>query len=100
MIVAVETLFLVAVLSAFIGLVGLLALNSPAARGSARLRGSLVGTIVVAAVAAVGSLFFYALTPHEAARRSVYGAAAERGGALTVLAYECLTARRLPGSHL
>lgn len=100
MIVAVETLFLIAVLSAFIGLVALLALSSLAARGSPSLRSSLVGTIVVATAAAVGSYFFYALTPHEAARQSVYGAAAERGGALTILAAKHPAARPLSGSHL
>jgi hypothetical protein len=100
MIVAVETLFLIAVLSAFIGIVALLALGNPAAKGRPRLRSSLVGTIVVATAAAVGSYFFYALTPHEAARQAVYGAAAGRGGVLTILAAKLPAARRPSRSHL
>ncbi|QGM97829.1 hypothetical protein [Methylocystis parvus] len=71
--VAVESLFLLALLSAFIGLVALLALNSPTARRSPQMRGTLVAAIVAAAVAALGSYLIYAATPHEEARRAVYG---------------------------
>ncbi|WP_424363647.1 hypothetical protein [Methylocystis parvus] len=100
MIVAVESLFLMAVMSAFVGIVALLALGSPAAKSSPRLRSSLVGTIVVATAAAVGSYFFYALAPHEAARQAVYGAAGARGDVLTILAAKPPAARLLAGPHL
>ncbi|WP_442756215.1 hypothetical protein ACNHKD_06270 [Methylocystis sp. JAN1] len=98
MIVAVETLFLLAMLSAFIGIVALLALYSAAAQGSPRLRGSLVGTVVAATAAAVGSYFLYALSPHEAARQSVYGAAAP--SALTIWGAQPPAAPKRSGARL
>jgi hypothetical protein len=73
MVVAVETLFLTALLSAFIGLVALFALASPAARGSSRVRQSLFGVAVAATVVSLASYILYALTPHQEARRTVYG---------------------------
>ncbi len=69
--VAVESLFLAALLSAFIGFVAVLALASPQASGSARMRGALVGVVVAASVAAVGSFFLYAASPHEPLRQTV-----------------------------
>jgi hypothetical protein len=74
MIVAVETLFLTALLSAFIGAVALFALASPQA--SPRAKAALTAVVVAASVAAVGSFFIYAISPHEAARRTVYGGVA------------------------
>lgn len=76
MIVAVETLFLTAMLSAFIGAVALFALASPQAERSPRAKGALAAIVVAASVAAVGSFFIYAISPHEAARRTVYGGVA------------------------
>jgi ABC-type Fe3+-siderophore transport system permease subunit len=73
MIVAVETLFLTALLSAFIGIVAFLAFASPQARGSTTMRGALAGLVVAASVAALGSFFLYAVSPHEQARQTVYG---------------------------
>ncbi len=72
--VAVETLFLAALLSAFIGFVAFLALASPQVGGLARMRGALVGIVVAASVASVGAFFLYALSPHEAVREAVYDA--------------------------
>lgn len=65
--VAVESLYLAALLSAFIGLIALFVLA-----GRPDGRKFLVGVIVAAAIVSVGSLFLYALSPHAAAR-SVYG---------------------------
>jgi ABC-type Fe3+-siderophore transport system permease subunit len=70
--VAVETLFLTALLSAFIGFVALFAFAGQA-RGAARMRAALAGIVVTASVVAVGSFVLYAFTPHEAVR-TVYGA--------------------------
>ena len=73
--VAVESLYLTALLSAFVGLIGLLVLSAPnIARTDARKY--LVGLIVAAAIVSVGSLFLYALSPHAVAR-SVYGSTSE-----------------------
>ncbi|KAF2990463.1 hypothetical protein OGR47_14935 [Methylocystis sp. MJC1] len=74
MVVAVETLYLTAVLSAFIGLVGLFALASQAGRTSIRARQSLAGVIVAATVVSLGSYVLYALSPHQEARQAEYGA--------------------------
>jgi ABC-type Fe3+-siderophore transport system permease subunit len=71
--VAVETLFLTALLSAFIGFVALFAFASPQARGSARTRNALAGIIVAASVVSLGSYALYAFSPHETVR-TVYGA--------------------------
>lgn len=73
MIVAVETLFLTAVLSAFVGLIALLALASRVAHRSERVKSSLFGVVLTATIAAVGSFLLYARSPHEAARQTVYG---------------------------
>jgi hypothetical protein len=70
--IAVETLFLTALLSAFIGLIGLLALAGPAVSPLVRYRSFLGNLVILAAIVSVGSFFFYALSPHRAAR-SVYG---------------------------
>ena len=78
--IAVETLFLTALLSAFIGAIALFALANPPAQGSARARGALVAVIAAASVAAVGSFFLYAVSPHEAARQTVYSGAAPQSG--------------------
>lgn len=80
MIVAVETLFLTALLSAFIGAVALFALASPQTRRSPRAQGALAAVVVAASVAAVGAFFVYAVAPHEAARQAVYGGAAPQPG--------------------
>ncbi len=74
MMVAVETLFLTAMLSSFIGFVAFFAFASPQAKGSTGMRSALSGIIVAASVAAVGSYFLYAVSPHESLRQSVYGA--------------------------
>jgi ABC-type Fe3+-siderophore transport system permease subunit len=76
MIVAVETLFLTALLSAFIGAIALFALASPQARRSPRAQGALTALVVAASVAALGSFFIYAVSPHEAARQAVYSGVA------------------------
>jgi hypothetical protein len=78
MIVAIETLFLTALLSAFIGAVALFALASPQARRSPRAQGALTAIVVAASVAAVGAFFVYAVSPHEAARQAVYGGGTPR----------------------
>jgi hypothetical protein len=69
--VTVESLYLVALLSAFVGLIALMALSAP---NFAQTDGRryLVGVIVAAAIVSVGSPFLYALSPHAVAR-SVYG---------------------------
>jgi hypothetical protein len=69
--VAVESLYLVALLSAFIGLIALFVLAGPGI-GRPEGRKFLVSVIVAAAILSVGSLFLYALSPHAVAR-SVYG---------------------------
>lgn len=76
MVVAVEILYLAAVLSGFVGLIGLFALASQAGRSSIRARQSLAGVIVAATVVSVGSYVLYALAPHQEARRAEYGALA------------------------
>lgn len=76
MIVAVETLFLTALMSAFIGAVALFALASSQARRSPRAQGALAALVAAASVAAVGSFFLYAVSPHEAARQEVYSGVA------------------------
>ncbi len=70
--IAVETLFLTALVSAFIGFVAFFAFASPQARGVARMRDALVGVIVAASVTAVGAFVLYAFTPHESLRQTVY----------------------------
>lgn len=75
--VAVESLYLAALLSAFVGLIALLVLAGPEIARSARMKNFLAGVIVTAAIVSVGSLFLYALSPHAAAR-SVYRAAFAR----------------------
>lgn len=72
--VALESLFLAALLSAFIGFVAFVALASPQASGSAQLRGALVGIVVAASVAAVGAFFLYAIRPHEPLPQTVSAA--------------------------
>jgi hypothetical protein len=72
--VAVESLYLAALLSAFIGLIALFVLSGAEVARTAGMKNFLVGVIVTAALVSVGSLFVYALSPHAAAR-SVYGSA-------------------------
>ena len=72
--IAVETLYLTALLSAFIGWIALLSLARP--RGAASDH-SLVNFIVIAAVISLGSFLLYAQSPRESARL-VYGAALAR----------------------
>jgi ABC-type Fe3+-siderophore transport system permease subunit len=72
MVVAIETLFLTALISAFIGLVALFAIASPTARGSSRLRQYLLGVTVAATIVSLTSYVLYALTPHEETRQTVY----------------------------
>jgi ABC-type Fe3+-siderophore transport system permease subunit len=74
--VALEALFLAALLSAFIGFVAFVALASPQASGSAQLRGALVGIVVAASVAAVGAFFLYAISPGETLPQTVSDAGA------------------------
>ena len=71
--IVVETLFLTALLSAFIGIVALLASTRPQVRASAQLSRILQAVLVVSAVAATASLALYAVSPHEQARQSAYG---------------------------
>jgi hypothetical protein len=80
MVVAVETLYLTALLSAFIGLVGLFALAGPATRTSFRARQSLLGFIVAATVVSLSSYVLYALSPHQEARQAEYGALTQPTG--------------------
>lgn len=70
--VVVESLYLLALLSAFVGLIALFVLAEPASPSNAK---KLLGRVIVAAaIVSVGSLFLYALSPHAAAR-SAYGPA-------------------------
>ncbi|WP_442755241.1 hypothetical protein ACNHKD_00825 [Methylocystis sp. JAN1] len=71
--VAVESLYLAALLSAFIGLIALFVLAGPAVARPAATKNFLVGVIVTAAILSVGSLVLYAMSPRAVAR-SVYGA--------------------------
>ncbi|MEK4032568.1 hypothetical protein WOC76_03500 [Methylocystis sp. IM3] len=71
--ISVETFYLTALLSAFIGLIALFALPQPPAH-LARTGGFLGRLIVITAVISVASFFFYALSPRIAARQ-VYGQA-------------------------
>jgi hypothetical protein len=75
--VVVETLFLIALVSAFVGLVALLASTRPQVRASARLNGIIHLVIVASAAIAIASLALYAVSPHEAARQSAYGVNAD-----------------------
>jgi hypothetical protein len=75
--VAVETLYLTALLSAFIGLIGLFALTRSDIKRSAKLKNFLGAIVVVTAIVSVGSLFLYSQSPHNDAR-SVYGSTAAR----------------------
>jgi hypothetical protein len=67
MIVVVDSLFLLALLAAFVGLVSFVALP-----GTRRASGVRRGVVTAVAVCA---LFLYGLSRHESARRMVYGAA-------------------------
>jgi ABC-type enterobactin transport system permease subunit len=69
--VAVESLYLMALLSAFVGLIAMMVLSAPDI-ARADVKKLLVGVIVAASIVSVGSLFLYALSPHAVAR-SVYG---------------------------
>jgi hypothetical protein len=70
--IAVETLYLSALLIAFVGLIALIVLAASANGSSSR---SFLGNIViVAAIASLGSFLFYAFSARDEAR-SVYGAA-------------------------
>ncbi len=71
--VAVESLYLAALLSAFVGLIALLVLSGREITRTAGMKNFLAGVIITAAIVSVGSLFLYALSPHAAAR-SVYHA--------------------------
>ncbi|KAF2992488.1 hypothetical protein OGR47_05535 [Methylocystis sp. MJC1] len=75
--VAVESLYLAALLSAFIGLIALLVLAGPEIARPARSKNFLAGVIVATAIMSVGSFFLYALSPHAVAR-AVYGASLAR----------------------
>jgi ABC-type enterobactin transport system permease subunit len=70
--IAVESLYLTALLSAFIGLIALFALSAPKITRSVPSKGFLPGLIVAAAILSVGSFLLYALSPRDQAR-SVYG---------------------------
>jgi hypothetical protein len=70
--IAVETLYLTALMSAFVGFIALFALSAPGMGRSFRV--ALANFVVLAAVASVLSFLTYALSGHDAAR-SVYGAA-------------------------
>ena len=73
--IAVETLYLSALLVAFVGLIALIVLAGRANGSSSR---SFLGNIVIlAAIASLGSFLFYAFSARDDAR-SVYGAAAVR----------------------
>jgi hypothetical protein len=73
--IAVETLYLSALLIAFVGLIALIVL---AGRANGSSSGSFLGNIVIlAAIASLGSFLFYAFSARDDAR-SVYGAAAVR----------------------
>lgn len=70
--VAIETLYLTALLSAFIGLIALFALSQPATTPLTGMRHFLGNLIIVAAIVSVASFLFYAISPHYASRQ-VYG---------------------------
>lgn len=72
--IAIETLFLTALLSAFIGLIALFALAQPKTPPLMKNRSLLGNLIVVMAVLSVASFILYAFSPHIAARQ-VYGTA-------------------------
>ena len=70
--IAVETLYLTALLSAFIGLIALFVMS--ASRAGRPVRSSFLGNLIIlATVVSLGSFFVYALSPRGEAR-SVYGA--------------------------
>ncbi|WP_363345691.1 hypothetical protein [Methylocystis echinoides] len=71
--IAVEMLYLTALLSGFIGLIALMALTRPAAKSLGTFPGMLSNLIVIMAVVSVSAFFIYALSPRNAAR-AVYGA--------------------------
>lgn len=74
--VAVESLYLVALLSAFIGLIALFALaRRDAGTPIVKAKGFLTQLVVFAAVVSVGSFLLYSFAPHQTAR-SVYRAEA------------------------
>jgi ABC-type enterobactin transport system permease subunit len=75
--VVAESLYLAALLSAFVGLIALLVLSGPEIARSARTKDFLAGVIITATILSVGSLFLYALSSHAAAR-SIYRAALTR----------------------
>lgn len=75
--IAVETFFLTALLSAFIGLIALLSLARPRLPNRTRPDRAVANFALVAAVISLGSLLLYAQSPRESARL-VYGPAFAR----------------------
>jgi hypothetical protein len=69
--VAVESLYLMALLSAFVGLIAMMVISAPD-MARTDVKRLLVGVVVAASIISVGSLLLYALSPHAVAR-SVYG---------------------------
>lgn len=70
----VETLLLTALVSAFVGLIGLAALARPDAAGLSRFRNTLRNIVTAAAVVSLLSFALYVFSPREEVRSSVYGA--------------------------
>lgn len=73
--IAVEKLYLTALLSAFIGLIALFVLSGLAIMQPVKFRGFLVSLGILATVVSLGSFFIYAMSPYGEAR-SVYSVAA------------------------
>jgi hypothetical protein len=73
--IAVETLYLTSLLSAFIGLIALFVLIGPAKSRPAAYSAGLGNVIVLATLVSLGAFFVYALSPRAEAR-AVYASAA------------------------
>ncbi len=78
--VAIEALYLTALMSAFVGLIALISVSRRDIIRS-RMGGQLARVIMVAALVSLGSFFLYALSPHDVVR-NVYGVYAESGSGL------------------
>lgn len=73
MMVIIESMFMIALLSAFAGIIALLALARPEVRQSKETNRRLVNVVVAATAVSVTSFFLYAITPHQEVRQTAYG---------------------------
>jgi ABC-type Fe3+-siderophore transport system permease subunit len=71
--VVIESLFMVALLSAFIGIIALLVMARPEAQQSREANRTLGRVVVGATAVAVLSFLIYAVSPHEEVRQTAYG---------------------------